>query len=413
MKKFLPFVFSALLLIGCKKDDEIQVAVCEDPTNVQVSNRTESSADISWTDTNISRFYSVEFGPSGFIPGNGTTLNATSETISISGLSANTSYDVYVKTLCAIDNHSMLSAVSTFTTLPPAVNPQFTQNLSDMNLFLGDLSDLNPTIYAFEYEPSSSLFADYAHKQRIMALPQGTKLEYINDGLPSFPDDTVIAKTFYYNADETNPNSEKIIIETRVLIKQNGEWQSADYRWNATMTDATLDPEGGVVPITYVDEQGDTQNVNYKIPSNQDCFTCHGNAGSLTPIGPKLRNLNYDGQLDDIINNNYLDGLVDASTVDMVPKWDDLLASREQRARAYFDINCAHCHSAGGFCEDQSTLRLGWDIPFEQTNIADQTFSIQFRMQEYIEGFSMPFIGTTMVHQEGYELIESYLNSLD
>jgi len=34
------------------------------------------------------------------------------------------------------------------------------------------------------------------------------------------------------------------------------------------------------------------------------------------------------------------------------------------------------------------------------------------RMQNYIEGFSMPFIGTTMVHEEGYDLVEEYLLSL-
>src|SRR5690606_19599625 len=97
--------------------------------------------------------------------------------------------------------------------------------------------NLQPTIYAFEYKLNTSLFTDYAHKQRLIALPAGTTMTFDGDGLPMFPDNTVIAKTFFYNIDDRDQSLGKIIIETRILIKINGVWETGDYRWNEDQTD--------------------------------------------------------------------------------------------------------------------------------------------------------------------------------
>lgn len=413
MKKILPFVFATLLLFSCKNDDDNVVDSCVEVTNVVSTNVTFNSVDLTWTDSNAASSFSIEYGPSGFAPGSGTTISSDAPQISITNLNANTTYDIYVQARCTPVNSSLTSAVYSFTTQPPLVVAQFTQNLSEMNLFSGNLAEMVPSIYAFEYEPGSTLFVDYAHKQRLIAIPQGTTMAYIDDGFPDFPDGTVIAKTFYYYLDEANPSQGKHIIETRVLIKQNGEWDSGDYRWNADMTEATLDPAGGVVPITYQDENGTTQNVNYMIPSDTDCFSCHSNSGEMTPIGPKLRSLNFDGQLQNFINEGYVSGLSDASSVGHLPVYTDLSYSLEERARAYFDMNCAHCHTDGGYCENQSTLRLSWETSYEDSQIFQRRFSIMSRMQNYSQGFSMPLLGTTMNHSEGYELIQQYLNSLE
>ena len=346
MKKLLPYIFVLILILSCKNDDVI-IPQCSEATNIQSINITFNSTSLSWNDANDTASFTIEYGVSGFLPGTGALINSAAPNIDLSGLIANTTYDIYVQSVCSTTNLSMQSNVYSFSTLPPLVVPQFLQNLSDLNIYLGDLSDLEPTVYAFDYELSTPLFSDYARKQRIIALPNGTQMEFVNDLLPNFPDNTLIAKTFYYYVDERDESLGKIIIETRVLIKLNGEWQSGNYIWNNEQTDAVLDLDGAPLEINYIDENGDTNQVNYVIPSNQDCFTCHGNAGSLVLIGPKLRTLNFDNQLQDFINNSYISGLTDASTVTSLPSWDDTAFSREERSRAYFDINCAHCHSVG------------------------------------------------------------------
>ncbi len=260
------------------------------------------------------------------------------------------------------------------------------------------------------------MFTDYAHKQRLIALPENTSMQFNGDGLPIFPNNTVIAKTFYYNADERDLTLGRTIIETRVLIKINGDWITGDYKWNNDQTDAVLDLNGSTVPVTWIDADGETNSTTYEIPSNADCFTCHSTFNNATPIGPKLRNLNFEvndtNQLDDFINSQSLTGIASSSEVSSVVNWQDTSASLESRARSYFDINCAHCHVPGGYCEDQSTLNLAFETSMEDSQIFERRNSISDRISTYNEGFSMPFIGTTLIHNEGVDLLQAYLNTL-
>ena len=399
-----------LLVASCNEDSDDTVAICETPTNVNISNISFDTASISWQNENDTSSFIIEYGESGFSVGTGITAASEATTLTLTDLTPDTNYDLYIKAFCGVNNESILSQAVTFTTLAPPVIPQFLQNLSDLNVFQGALSDLNPSIYTFEYEPSSSLFADYAYKQRIVALPNGEKMIYDGDDLlPDFPDNTLIAKTFFYYNNEANTSQGRQIIETRILIKNNGTWQSGNYKWNANQTDAVLDPTESDVVIEYVDLNGVNRTVNYTIPDNNACLICHGNNSQLKPIGIKFRSLNYNNQLQDLIDNNHVDGLADASTVASMPNYNDTSKSLESRARAYFDSNCAYCHTAGGFCEVQSDLRLDYETPFNDTVIYERRVSIDMRMGNFIPGFSMPFIGTSMVHTEGYDLISMYL----
>lgn len=412
MKNLLPFILSVFILVSCKKDDDVTVPICSEPTNIQATSITQNTAVLTWDDANASATFVIEYGLSGFSIGTGTIVNINTNNISLSGLDANTSYDVYLQSVCSVSNLSMQSQVFSFNTLPPLVNPQFLANLSDLNIFSGDLADLIPSIYTFEYDLVTPLFTDYAHKQRLIALPPDTSMHFIDNGFPEFPNGTLIAKTFYYNEDDRDESLGRTIIETRVLIKTNNEWELGNYTWNEAQTEAVLTTESALVPISFIDEDGETKNVDYVIPSASDCFTCHSNAGNETPIGPKLRTMNMNDQLQNLIDMQYLTGISDVSSIEQLPDWENTSYSREERSRAYFDVNCAHCHSDGGFCETQSSLRLLWETPFDDTNIYTQRFSIINRMQTYQQGFSMPYIGTTFIHAEGFELIQSYLNGL-
>ena len=416
MKKICIFLVTAFLMFSCNDDPDDLIPVCDSATNVSSNSITANSATINWNSDNASASYTLEYGVSGFTLGSGTSITESATTTELTNLQANTTYDVYIQTICSSDNSSLYTDAYSFTTLVPDVVTEFRPNLSEMNLFVGNLEDLQITPYAFEYDLNTRLFSDYAHKQRFIALPEGTTMEFDGDGLPVFPDNTVIVKTFYYNHDERDLSLGRLIIETRLLIKINGVWETGDYKWNEAQTDAVLDLNGSTLPVTWIDNAGTTNSTNYKIPSNTDCFTCHSNNDNIFPIGPKLRSMNFDingvNQLQQFINNQQLTGISSSSSVRSLPNWEDTSVPLENRARAYLDINCAHCHIPGGTCADQSTLNFAFETPLEDTNILEQTALIDYRVSFYIEGISMPFIGTTMMHTEGVQLIQDYLNTL-
>ena len=301
MRKVVYTLVCAVIFVSCFNDsDDDLIAQCATPTNVQFSNTGITSADVTWDDSNPSATYSLEYGESGFVPGTGTTIESDDPMASLTGLDAGTTYDVYVTALCP-DTESMPTGAVSFTTEPPLVNPQFLTNLSDINLFQGDLEDLTPSSRAYEYTLATPLFTDYAYKQRLIALPPGTTLEYVDNGFPIFPDNTVISKTFYYNLDDGDPSLGKKIIETRLLIKQSGNWVLGNYKWTDAQTEAVLDDESHVVPVSFVNTAGETLDIDYVIPSAADCVTCHNNNSIVTPIGPRLRTLNINNQLQEMV----------------------------------------------------------------------------------------------------------------
>ena len=77
-------------------------------------------------------------------------------------------------------------------------NMSFFERLSSYCLFQGKMANLDPSREVTQYELSSTLFTDYAEKQRLIKLPPGTKMKLTGNGLPEFPEGTIIAKTFYY-----------------------------------------------------------------------------------------------------------------------------------------------------------------------------------------------------------------------
>jgi len=89
---------------------------CLFPTNVTVSNITDASANITWTERDNAIEWEVEYGATGYTPGTGTSATATTTTYTLSGLTINTAYDVYVRSACGDGNYSAWSAVASFNT---------------------------------------------------------------------------------------------------------------------------------------------------------------------------------------------------------------------------------------------------------------------------------------------------------
>ena len=154
--------------------------------------------------------------------------------------------------------------------------------LSDYNIYNGAPSNLIPSPAFSLYELSSTLFSDYAEKQRLISIPAGTKLKAVDDGLPVFPDGTILAKTFYYYNDNRDTSKGKRIIETRIMVKAGPLWNAATYVWNAEQTDAFLASAASTISIKWINEDGSERKVAYNIPSSKQCGTCHRSESTHT-----------------------------------------------------------------------------------------------------------------------------------
>jgi len=418
MKRILLLVFILTCFSSCEDDADDVIIICETPSELSVTEITHNSVLLSWSNTNEIKTITVEYGLSGFQAGTGTSVSSSQNSMTLENLMPNLTYDYYISANCSVDNISMTSEVSSFNTKVSPVMAQFLPKLSQLNIFTGDLSDLNPSINTFEYELSTSLYSDYAHKLRLIALPNDQAMEYDGDGFPLFPDGTVMAKTFYYNLDENNASAGKKIIETRILIKQSNIWHLGNYVWNAAQNEATYDEDAHIVPVTWMDAQGNEKSVDYKVPDYPSCVMCHQNNGRRTPIGPRLRSMNFDinskNQLQTFIDNGHLINAPDPSTISALPDWEDTNVSTEARTKAYFDMNCAHCHSPGGHHSMNffEAMDLRFETRLSESNIYDYRYSIMTRIQTSIQGYSMPFIGVTTPHTEALDLIIPFLESL-
>lgn len=236
--------------------------------------------------------------------------------------------------------------------------------------------------------------------------------------LPNYPDNTLIAKTFYYNLDETNPSIGNQVIETRIFLKINGSWEVGEYVWNAAQTDAMLTEAGSEIQVSYVNATGTTQNINYLIPSKQDCFTCHNNNNVTRPIGMKLRSMNFipdftngQNQLDYLTANGYLEN-VNSSSITTLPDWTNTNNNILDRGRAYIDVNCAHCHQPGGSVTNFA-LDFRFETPFEDTQIFPNRGNIEDRIQSTIPTYRMPQLGRTIVHEEAVAMLLEYLQAIE
>ncbi|WP_344675838.1 SO2930 family diheme c-type cytochrome [Sphingobacterium kyonggiense] len=315
---------------------------------------------------------------------------------------------------------------------------QFKDKLSDYAFFKGNLVDLIPNEHLINYDLSSALFTDYAIKDRYIVLPTGKKMKFINNEELDFPDSTMIIKNFSYR----NQEDQIIRIETRLMFKDpaDHQWKVMNYLWNEQQTDALKHIRGASLPISLKDDQGKMHQTNYMVPNTNDCKRCHIRDSKLIPIGPKARNMNYtrtgqkQNQLAKLAEDGHLSNLPDLQSVEVLPNWiDKANYSLEQRARAYLDINCAHCHRTGGDAfntglflsyNEADTVRLGYykgpvsagsgagGLDYDLVPGHPDKSILYYRMNSTEPGTAMPELARTLIHQEGVDLIKSWIKEL-
>lgn len=312
--------------------------------------------------------------------------------------------------------------------------------LSTYGFFEGDLESLNPSQELIEYEPASSLFTDYALKSRFVWMPEDSKAAIINDKL-TLPVGSVLIKNFYYPEDYSKPEGKRRIIETRLMIHQEKGWEAFPYIWNDSQTDAKLKVVGGETTVSFVNEKGEDQVINYLIPNKNQCKTCHNENEKLDPLGVEVKHLNHEKDFDGRKINQLaywteigkLEGFEGIENHPSMVDYSNESLPLADRAKAYLDINCAHCHREEGPAST-SGLFLGYEqtdplkLGINKTPVAagNGAGSYQFdivpgkadesilvhRMNSTAVGVAMPEIGRTSIHQEGVELIRAWINEM-
>lgn len=102
---------------------------CPQPSNLEVSNISASSADLDWLIGDSETEWEVEYGAPGFALGTGTPVSVTTNPEeTITGLSGNTTYDVYVRAVCGPGDESVWVGPITFTTECNAFSAPFSEN---------------------------------------------------------------------------------------------------------------------------------------------------------------------------------------------------------------------------------------------------------------------------------------------
>lgn len=100
-------------------DVEIIDSVCSDPVNLNASNITSNSADLSWT--SLSAQSNIQYGNSGFTLGSGTVILGVSSGHGLSGLQPITTYHYYVQDSCRDANSAWVGPFSFTTYCAPPV----------------------------------------------------------------------------------------------------------------------------------------------------------------------------------------------------------------------------------------------------------------------------------------------------
>ena len=85
-------------------------------SSVTVSNISTSSADLSWLAGGTETSWQVQYDTAGFVPGTGNFAVTTTTVYNLTGLTAGTTYDCYVRGICAVGDTSVWTAFPSFST---------------------------------------------------------------------------------------------------------------------------------------------------------------------------------------------------------------------------------------------------------------------------------------------------------
>ena len=301
------------------------------------------------------------------------------------------------------------------------MGPGMPRTLEEYGFFVHTDAQL-PTWGVKPYELNTPLYSDGADKLRFVYVPDGKQAVADGEDLLQFPVGSALIKTFAYGE-----GKDRRLIETRVLLHREDGWLALPYKWNEEQTEAKLALVGGRVNINTPDHG----TISYRIPNKNQCKQCHSVDDAVVPIGPKARNLSGEWMAE-MVKVGRIDAVPQG--VGTLPVWHERQnASLNDAARAYLDVNCAHCHRPEGKASN-SGLDLRWEqddptaVGIRKRPVAagrgslglnfsivpgDSSRSIMVRrMGSDDPGVAMPELGKSTVDKDGVELIARWIDAM-
>ena len=327
-------------------------------------------------------------------------------------------YLVFSNDILAINNSAIL------TDQPPRA-------LSEYEFFVDPMNQL-PSEEVIPYELITALFSDYADKDRFVYIPKGKMADFNDDNVFDFPIGAALIKTFSYAQEDGS----KLLLETRLLLNKETGWDALTYVWNADDKDAYLALGGKTIDVYDAITPSSSSYIRYRVPNKNQCKECHLKNDLVQPIGPKPRNLNKiimshgnqvnqlkDWALNGLIpENNYSNN----SIVNAFNSSNDI----DDRARAYLDINCGHCHTPDGSASS-SGLYLSIDdndigiykkpvaagrgsggVSYSIVPGKPEESILLFRMLSNEPDIMMPESGRSLMHDEAISLIQKWISEM-
>ena len=314
-----------------------------------------------------------------------------------------------------------------------AIDGKMCGHLSSWELF-DDIASQTPAAGVLPYDLTTPLFSDYATKERFVRLPAGASATWSPDDPLGLPVGSVLVKTFSYLHDRRDPSQGRRLIETRVLVHGETGWHGTAYTYGTSTDDAKLAIAGALVETSWIHDDGAERTNTYVVPNQNQCKLCHEEHDEVvTPVGPKVRNLQPD-RVQAMIDAG---ALADAPPRDQWPRavnaFDAASGSLDERARAFLDINCGFCHNPRG-----AARTSGLYLDHAETDLAklglckapvatgrgsgnlqydivpgDPDHSIMiYRMESTEPEIRMPELGRNLVHAEGVTLIREWITAM-
>ncbi|NOS55152.1 MAG: hypothetical protein HOP37_02735 [Cyclobacteriaceae bacterium] len=310
------------------------------------------------------------------------------------------------------------------------------QKLSAYSFFYGPQKNLQPADGVVEYALNSPLFSDYAFKKRFVKIPPGQKAGHHPTEVLDFPEGTILIKNFYYPADFNQPQKNIRLLETRLLILEKSEWRPLSYIWNDEQTDAFLEVAGKSIDVSWTHYDGSIKKISYSVPNLNQCKGCHLKGDKVMPIGPSARQLNgvlpgeHKIQLVKWQEASLIENLPPIEAIPRLANYENEKGSINLRARAWLEINCAHCHRSDGSAKtsglhllasikQSSVLGVGKAPVAAGKGSGGRLYSIvpgkpdesilQYRIESTHPGIMMPEVGRKLVHTEGVELVRRWI----
>ena len=183
----------------------------------------------------------------------------------------------------------LLGIIHKFIPVPKDLpQPHFPKKLSESGLFQSIRSH-EMVEGVIPYSVNAPFWSDQAFKARFIALPEfdsegkPTFIDYSNTKSWTFPNGTVIVKSFALEMEHGNPQS-KEWIETRFMTRQEGEWAGYSYLWNKEQTDADLVESAGRDVSFQIADKGEKEGTRKQVwhyPSRAECMVCHSRASNF------------------------------------------------------------------------------------------------------------------------------------